>query len=72
MRICCISDTHGHRIPVPDADLLIHAGDMTGSGTLEEVKATHDWLAALPHRHKVVIAAITTSPSSGSRPAHAP
>lgn len=56
MRICCISDTHGHRIDVPDGDMLIHAGDLTSVGTLREVAAAHAWLASLPHRHKIVIA----------------
>ncbi|MGE0191576.1 MAG: metallophosphatase domain-containing protein [Planctomycetota bacterium] len=56
MRICCISDTHGHRIDVPDGDVLIHAGDRTNVGTLRQVAAAHAWLASLPHRHKIVIA----------------
>lgn len=56
MRICCLSDTHGRRVEVPEADLLLHAGDLTGRGTLGEVEAAHAWLASLPHRHKVVIA----------------
>ncbi|WP_166261902.1 metallophosphatase domain-containing protein [Marinobacter salicampi] len=58
MRIVMISDTHSmHRqVKVPDGDLLIHAGDCLGVGTLEEVEDLNDWLGTLPHRHKVVIA----------------
>lgn len=58
MRIVLLSDTHErHReIEVPDADLLIHAGDATFNGDLEAIADFDDWLASLPHRHKVVIA----------------
>jgi Icc-related predicted phosphoesterase len=58
MRIVCLSDTHNlhDRVAVPDGDLLLHAGDATMRGTLKEVTAFVDWLAGLPHRHKVVVA----------------
>ncbi|MCK7546244.1 metallophosphatase domain-containing protein [Marinobacter bryozoorum] len=59
MRLVCISDTHGlHRqIPaVPDGDVLIHAGDSLGQGTLENLADLNDWLGTLPHQHKIVIA----------------
>lgn len=59
MRIVIMSDTHGlhDRIPpVPDGDVLVHAGDLTTIGTLEQVDAALRWLARLPHRHKVIIA----------------
>lgn len=58
MRVVCISDTHGlhEDLTVPDGDLLIHAGDLTGHGSLREVALARDFLAALPHPHKVVIA----------------
>lgn len=58
MKIVCISDTHGmHRqITVPDGDLLIHAGDSLGQGTLEDLEDLDDWFASLPHRHKILIA----------------
>lgn len=58
MRIVCISDTHGMHagLTVPDGDILIHAGDLTGRGTVPEVRNFNAWLGALPHRHKIVIA----------------
>jgi Icc-related predicted phosphoesterase len=58
MRIVCLSDTHSKhdRMTVPDGDLLIHAGDLTKRGTREQIADVDRWLAALPHRHKVVIA----------------
>ncbi|ROW02193.1 hypothetical protein VSDG_02604 [Cytospora chrysosperma] len=57
IRIVCLSDTHDRTIQdVPDGDLLIHSGDMTNSGGAEDIQRQIDWLASLPHRHKVVIA----------------
>lgn len=58
MRIVCVSDTHNQntRIAVPDGDVLIHAGDMTMGGRTAEVRAALQWLASLPHRHKIVVA----------------
>ncbi len=53
-----ISDTHGYhdRVAVPSGDVLIHAGDLTKFGKLDEVEPFDAFLARLPHRHKLVIA----------------
>lgn len=58
MRIVAISDTHFYPVtkPIPDGDVLIHAGDLTGHGTFMEIKKAGDWLASLPHKHKLVVA----------------
>jgi Icc-related predicted phosphoesterase len=58
IRLVAISDTHGlHRhLTIPDGDILIHAGDITGHGQMEQVADFNDWLGTLPHRHKIVIA----------------
>ena len=58
MRIVAISDTHGrHRdLDVPPGDVLIHAGDITLFGTINEVRDFNDFLGSLPHAHKIVIA----------------
>lgn len=59
MRVVCLSDTHNQHAalgPIPDADLLIHAGDLTGHGSPRELADAAAWLRALPHPHKVVIA----------------
>lgn len=56
VKVVCISDTHCLNPKVPDGDLLLHAGDMTNNGTFDEIQALLDWLKALPHKHKVVIA----------------
>ncbi|KAK6360212.1 hypothetical protein TWF730_006362 [Orbilia blumenaviensis] len=57
LKVVCISDTHNHQFQdLPDGDILVHAGDLTESGTKEEVQKTIDWLDSLPHKYKVVIA----------------
>jgi predicted phosphohydrolase len=60
MRIVCISDTHlAHRdttLPIPDGDLLIHAGDGTLEGSIQETTHFLRWLSDLPHRNKILIA----------------
>lgn len=58
MRLVCLSDTHGrHRdLRIPEGDLLLHAGDFSKRGTPAEIRDFNDWLAKLPHPHKVVIA----------------
>lgn len=54
--IVCISDTHNARISVPDGDILIHAGDLTQSGSFQELQNALTWLRTLPHPIKIVIA----------------
>lgn len=58
MRLVALADTHGyHRaLTVPDGDVLVHAGDLTLRGTRPQLEDVADWLRALPHRHKVVVA----------------
>lgn len=59
MKIVCVSDTHSLHWGIPDipsGDVLIHAGDSLGQGTLDNVEDLNNWLGTLPHRHKIVIA----------------
>lgn len=59
MRLVILSDTHGlHGFidAVPDGDILIHAGDMTARGTLEDLEEFLGWFAALPHQNKLLVA----------------
>ena len=56
VKIVCISDTHTNTLSVPNGDVLIHAGDLTNAGTVEEIQEQLDWLASLPHREKIIIA----------------
>lgn len=54
--VVCISDTHNRQPTLPDGDVLIHAGDLTQSGTFDELHATLTWLSSQPHPIKIVIA----------------
>lgn len=50
MKIVCISDTH-NRTPLPEiapCDVVVHAGDLTMTGTLDEVDQALTWGASLP------------------------
>lgn len=58
-KIVCISDTHTYHNrmtnPIPEGDILIHAGDSTGRGSLESIQDFCKWYGSLPHRHKILI-----------------
>jgi Icc-related predicted phosphoesterase len=59
VRVVCISDTHNFHdsINLPDGDILIHSGDYSFYGTLDETTKFADWIASLDKfKHKVVIA----------------
>lgn len=60
VRVVCISDTHGHTTGslenIPVGDILIHAGDFTKRGRIQEVESFSKFLRSLKHLHKVVIA----------------
>ncbi|KAI9717838.1 MAG: hypothetical protein M1828_007077 [Chrysothrix sp. TS-e1954] len=66
VRILVISDTHtaplgkfsqhAFREPLPDCDVLIHAGDLTNRGTLDEYKETLQMLRRIRAELKLVIA----------------
>lgn len=58
-RIVAISDTHSRHQnfgPLPDGDILIHAGDATVKGNFSEVVEFNRWLGTLPHKHKIFVA----------------
>ncbi|KAK3941338.1 Metallo-dependent phosphatase-like protein [Diplogelasinospora grovesii] len=54
--VVCVSDTHNSQPTLPEGDVLIHAGDLTQSGSLRELQATVSWLLAQPHPVKIVVA----------------
>lgn len=60
LRFVCISDTHSKiersQLVVPDGDVLLHAGDFTNVGFVEEVEAFAQWFGSLPHKRKILIA----------------
>jgi len=55
MKICCISDTHGlhahftEQIKAIEADVLIHAGDITSHGTLFNLQGFLEWFNGFSH-----------------------
>jgi Icc-related predicted phosphoesterase len=54
-KVVCISDTHTNEPVLPWGDLLVHAGDLTGSGTLTKTIKGLDWLARQPHGCKIFV-----------------
>ncbi len=58
MRIVAVADTHTFTqdLVVPDGDVFIHAGDICRGGDLDELRDAAEWMAGLPHRHKIVVA----------------
>ncbi|MGM9749645.1 MAG: metallophosphatase domain-containing protein [Candidatus Cryptobacteroides sp.] len=59
LKILHLSDTHGvHRRlrDLPEADILVHSGGFTMSGSEAETLDFLEWLGDLPYRHKVLVA----------------
>ena len=58
LKIVCISDTHNcnDEISVPDGDILIHSGDATIRGTVDEIILFNEWFVGLPHKYKIFVA----------------
>jgi Icc-related predicted phosphoesterase len=59
-RISFISDTHNQHESITrflsGGDILIHAGDATGRGTLPELTQFFKWFESLDYTHKILIA----------------
>lgn len=58
MTILHLSDTHGsHRrlTNLPPADVVVHSGDFTMTGTEQEALDFLNWFCDLPHAHKIFI-----------------
>lgn len=58
MKICLLSDTHNKhkKIKLPEANMIIHAGDFTSVGKEHEVRNFMKWYSKLPYTHKLIIA----------------
>ena len=57
-RFVFLSDTHNcnEQIAVPDGDVLVHAGDATNRGQIDEIIAFNHWFSNLPHKIKIFVA----------------
>ena len=58
MKILHLSDTHGlhHRIKdLPNADVIVHSGDISNNGTESEVLDFLNWYIKLPYAHKIFV-----------------
>ena len=58
MKILHLSDTHGlhHRIEdMPDADVVVHSGDISNNGTESEVLDFLNWYIELPYPYKIFV-----------------
>lgn len=60
-RFVCVSDTHGYtpseagfRLPV--GDVLIHAGDLTNTGSKSELLRTIEWISKADYEVKIIVA----------------
>lgn len=59
MKIVFISDTHErHKLltDLPHADMIIHGGDITNRGKIQEVEEFINWFASLDYKYKIFIA----------------
>lgn len=61
MKIICISDTHGKHEHInkdlQEADVIVHAGDISGRGYEWEIRKFLDWYSKLnQYKHKILIA----------------
>lgn len=58
LKIVHLSDTHGYHedIEIPECDVLIHSGDWSGYGTLEDAQKFMAWFSRQPAKYRVFIA----------------
>lgn len=59
MKFIAISDTHGQhgKLSLPEnADVIIHAGDISGRGTESQVRDFIEWFSSLDYKYKIFIA----------------
>jgi Icc-related predicted phosphoesterase len=55
IKCVCISDTHGQTPRVGQGDVLIHAGDLTNKGEIEEIEKGLKWLSSLEADLKILV-----------------
>ncbi|MHB8147994.1 MAG: metallophosphatase domain-containing protein [Vulcanimicrobiaceae bacterium] len=57
MNVTCISDTHSRHeaLSLAPGDVLIHAGDLTSLGSVQDILAVYAWLERQPFKHIIVV-----------------
>ncbi|KAG2373286.1 hypothetical protein C9374_012275 [Naegleria lovaniensis] len=57
VKFVVISDTHNKHdmLNLPEGDVLIHCGDMSDDGRVEEIQKFNEWLGKTPYKHRIVI-----------------
>lgn len=57
-RLVAVADTHLYHdeLVVPFGDVFVHAGDLCRRGDLDELRRALDFIRALPHAHKLIVA----------------
>ena len=59
MKIIVIGDTHNRHkglVDMPEGDMIIHVGDVSGRGYHHEVENFCKWYAELPYKYKILVA----------------
>lgn len=69
MKLVFISDTHGkHReLKLPKGDILVHGGDYSNMGTLEELQDFVDWMNEQDFKYKIMVAGNHDAPFETDR-----
>ena len=55
LKIVCVSDNHNNTPKLPQGDVIVHAGDLTGQGTLAEIEKGLEWLARQDAELKILV-----------------
>lgn len=68
MKLVCISDTHGmhNHLSMPEGDILIHSGDFSISGHMEDLIKFAKWMSFQPYKHLILVAGNHDAMLSGS------
>lgn len=56
IKVVCISDTHlQHNFDIPSGDILLHAGDLTWVGSVEELSKVNQWFGELKSKFADIV-----------------
>jgi Icc-related predicted phosphoesterase len=55
LKLVHISDTHNNIFPVPSGDILVHSGDFSNNGTVEETIEFIGFMNSLNHKYKILV-----------------